>query len=340
MVVRVDPSILGMLRRLDGDVRKVGLVVAGSAVVSTAAAGAGLIDAPVALSPAWLRGVQWVGLAAVVVGVVGLVIDRPRVARRGPDPTMTSLFSAAILMSTLAFAAWLAPRTDFGGETGSAGATATRGSGLDGRIQSDELPAPPPPTGSVELNEGFGPEGFQLPPPPAEEVRTVRREEVGTTTLGFLSDFGELFGALLLVGLVVAASWAVKKPREEELLEVPDEEEPSTREALLAFEASLAALVEPGVDTREAVALAYQRLLSALGLFGLARARYEAPLEHLRRVARRLDLPVVSMGRLARLFVRSRFGAGPTTEAHRRAAAAALRESLATLRSRAEASAS
>lgn len=320
-----------MQRQLDGDVRRVGLVVAASAVVATAAAGVGLLGAPVALSPGWIRGLQLLGVGAVTVGVVGLVLDRPRSVRRGPDPTMTSLFATAIIMCTLAFAAWLAPRTDFGRAGQGAGASANEGNGMRGSMQREELPPPPPPTAPIELNEGFLPEGIPLPTPGREETRAAPRAEQEPLSWGLLSEFGELF-VVLLVGLLIVAGWAVRKPRSEAEPEESPEEELTPRQALAAFEASIEALAASEVEDRELIAVAYRRLLSALAIVGLDRAPHEAPLEHIARAVRRLGLGMGAMRRLARLFVAARFGGGPVSEAHRRAATQALSDSLTELR--------
>lgn len=88
-------------------------------------------------------------------------------------------------------------------------------------------------------------------------------------------------------------------------------------------------------DPRTAVIGAYARLLVALDEAGMPRRPQEGPHEHLWRALGPLGVRRAPVHRLAELFVRARFAPHPVTDAHRRAAIAALADAVADLRLRA-----
>ena len=330
----------GAQRRRDPGIT-VAMVVGASAVVAAAAAGVGLLVPPIALGSGWVRGLRYVGLAVVLVGLGGLLFDRPaQRPTRGPDPTLAAIFAAAALMSLLALAALLAPRTPFDMGGSRASASSRAGMGPEGAAEAEEIPPPPPPTATADLTEGFRPDGIELGGPSASDVSNSAEEEEGSLfDWGALSEMGDVLLAALIVGLLIAGRWVMKRRPDGEPRRDPEPEPVTAEDAAVLLGTSLEALLSPGLPSREAITAAYRRLLEVLAAVGAGRQPYEAPHEHLARTVVPLGVSPGPMARLAELYVLAQFSEAPIEEAHRADAATALRSSLAELRARAGGSA-
>ena len=317
------------------------MVVGASAVVATAAAGVGLLVPPISIGTGWVRGLRYLGLAIVLVGLGGLLFDRPaRRPTRGPDPTLAALLAAALLMTLLALAALLAPRTPFDMGASRPSASSRAGMGADGAAEGEAPPPPPPVVGAVDLSEGFAPDGVELAAPSSAEASGGPAAEEGSPfDWGALSDVGDVLLAALIVGLLVAGRWMMKRRPDREPRREPDPEGLTDEKAAAALSASLDALLEPGLPSREHITVAYRRLLEVLAAMGAGRAAHEAPHEHLARTLAPLGVSPGPMDRLAGLYVLAQFSARPISEAHRAEAASALSSSLEELRVRAGAGA-
>jgi hypothetical protein len=313
-----------------------GLVIGASAVVAVAAAGVGLLVPPISVGSGWVRGLRYVALGIVLVGVVGLVFDRPsKRPTRGADPTLAAIFAATLLMSALALAALLAPRAPFDLGDSRRAASARAGMGPEGDADGEMLPPPPPPTGSADLVEGFAPEGIGLATPSAPEAASGPAPEEGSPfDWGVLGEVGDLLLAVLVVGLLIAGRWAMKRRPGGERIRVPDEESVKAPDVAALLGASIEALLHPGLASRDHITAAYGRMLEVLAAAGAERQPHEAPYEHLSRALAPLGVSPGSMERLAQLYVLAQFSQRPIGEAHRAAAVAALQSSLAELRAR------
>ena len=96
-------------------------------------------------------------------------------------------------------------------------------------------------------------------------------------------------------------------------------------DARRAIDDSLAGLAEPA-DPRQAVIVAYARLLDGLGAAGAGRRASEAPFEHVARVLAQLGVRPEPLRELTRLFAEARFSIHSITEHDRAAAERALAE--------------
>lgn len=315
----------------------VAMVVGASAVVAAAAAGVGLLVPPISIGSGWVRGLRYAGLAIVLVGLGGLLFDRPtRRPSRGPDPTLAAFFAAALLMGLLALTALLAPRSPFDMGASRSSASSRAGMGSDGSAEGEAPPPPPPAVGSADLLEGLAPEGVELAAPSTTDASGgPAAEDASPFDWGALSDIGDVLLAALIVGLLVVSRWMMKRRPEREPRPDPEPETRRARNAAAALSASLDTLLQPGLPSREQITAAYRRLLEALAAMGAERASHEAPHEHLARALARLGVSPEPMDRLAALYVLAQFSERPIDETHRTDATAALRSSLEALRARA-----
>lgn len=127
-----------------------------------------------------------------------------------------------------------------------------------------------------------------------------------------------ILGALLAVGLVVAAVRAWSRRGRGEAAEAGDAEEaevpPAERQRLLAH-------LEAAPTSREAVIAAYRAFLAACTRRGMARRAWETPTEHARRAARRMRLPADEVAELVQSYQSARLGDQEPSDAQRRRAA-------------------
>lgn len=318
------------------------LVVAASAIAALASSGGGLIAPVASLHPDWLRVIRLGAVAAVALGLAGLVVFRERGGsglRRDEGPAGGALLKAAAIMALVAvltlFRPPVGPRSS-GGDDG-ASSPPESGSVRPDMPSFGERPPPPP---TSPLTDGFSPDGSvpePEPEPPAPPPPSALEAPVDLMAL--LGRVGLALLGLLVLGLIVTAYMAATgrwvrpiEPEEE------DEEEPlaGAPEAEVGILASLEEIARPGGDPRMLITAAYQRLLAALADAGAPREPHEAPHEHLNRALGPLGVTPEPLHRLAALYVVAQFSEHPVTEAHRRRAAEALQISLADLRARAD----
>jgi hypothetical protein len=207
--------------------------------------------------------------------------------------------------------------------------------GPEGDAEGEVIPPPPPPTGAADVTEGFGPDGVELAPvSPSEAAGGAEVDETTAFDWGALSEIGDVLLAALIVGLVIAGRWAMKRRPDREVTRAPETEVEAVPDLATLLVASLDEYAQPGIPSREHITAAYRRLLEVLSAVGAARRPHEAPYEHLARALAPLGVRAAPMERLASLYVLAQFSNGPIDEMDRTAAASALRSSLAELRDR------
>lgn len=310
----------------------VAAVVLGASAGVAIGAGGGLVLPPVEDQGA-VRAVRIAGVAAVVVGLVGLVVQRKRIGTtrgRGPDPTAVAMASAGTLMGLVLLLALMMPRT--GGEVRGGPPSPSESATID--PDAPRTGPPPPPSSTAPVTEGFA-EGEDLDEP---EWRVVQSPEAGpqqdgadALDRGWLRQVGMLLLALLFAAVVIAVVVAVRRRSHDRPNGSPLEPPVEAAEAEAGLMTSLGELTGQG-DPRLQITAAYARLLNALAEAGAAREPHEAPYEHLHRALEPLGVEPGPMHRLTELYVLAQFGNRTVDEGHRVRAVQALEKSLAALR--------
>lgn len=310
------------------------VVVGASAVVALGSTGARLILPPVQ-DEGWARVVRVAGVAAAIVGLVGLVVQRRRIGpagRHGPDPTAAALLSAGALMGLVLLSALLMPRTDRQAEGGAVPPSQSRTINPD----APRTDPPPPPSSTAPVTEGFA-DGDAVEEPEwrvaqPEELEPQRGRE-GAVDRTPLRRVGYALLAVLLAAVVAGGILALRRRWAAPAVELPLEPPVDATEAEAGLEASLGEVTGEG-DPRREITAAYGRLLVALADAGAGREPHEAPYEHLRRALEPLGVEPGAMHRLTQLYVLAQFGDRPVHEEHRADARDALERSLEALRAR------
>lgn len=334
------------------------MVVAASAVAAIASAGGGLFGPAPDLHPDWMRIIRIGAGAAVVLGLVAMLLLRdrsgPAVLRR-EGPPGGAMLKAAAIMAVVALITLMRPDGGTGSndedDGGLAGPGGTRMS-ADAPLSASQ--PPPPPTspmtrGLSEEGSVLEPDGSTapplLPPPPPTPDQPDQPEPPSTLESpvdwsGLLRQAGIFLLALLALGLVVltylALSGRVGEWDDAAEGEAPDGAPTGAPEAEEGILASIEEISRPGGEPRALITAAYLRLLAALDDAGASRAPHEAPHEHLNRALGPLGVAPEPLHRLAALYVIAQFSEHPVTEGDRRQAAEALQASLADLRARGE----
>lgn len=306
-------------------------VLGASAAVAIGAAGAGLVLPPIQDEGA-VRWVRIAGMAAVVVGLVGLVVQRRRIETDGdggPDPTAAAMASAGTLLGLVLLLALLMPRT--GGEVQGGAPPPTESATIN--PDAPRTGPPPPPSSTAPITEGSA-EGEDPDEPEWRVAQSPEAEPRQGRDAGLdralLRRVGMTLLALLLAAVVIAAIVSVRRRGRDRLKEPPPEPPVDREEAEASLVASLGELAGQG-DPRHQITAAYGRLLAALAEAGAAREPHEAPYEHLRRTLGPLGVEPGPMHRLTELYVLAQFGHGAVDEGHRARAVEALEGSLAAL---------
>jgi hypothetical protein len=323
------------------------VVVAVSALAAIATTGAGVFEPLVALDERWTRAVRIVGAAALVAGVIALLMVRRTPAPsglRGANPTAEALVRAAAIMALVAMIALLRPSAGARDGAGEGGGMSLSGGNT---ISRDAPPStnPPPPPEVAPITEGYSTEGSILEPeeasatpPPAQESEPTAPEPFDW---GLLGRLGNLLVWILLAGLVVLALLALTgrvgaRNRVHEADDLDVTAPAASADAEKGLLASLEELADAGGDPRLQITAAYGRLLAALAAAGAPRAPHEAPHEHLRRALGPLGVRAEALHEVAALYVVAQFSDHPLGDRHRRRAVDALERSLAELRARSE----
>jgi hypothetical protein len=141
---------------------------------------------------------------------------------------------------------------------------------------------------------------------------------VGAVSLSEATALALAIGVAALLAVLVLATLAHRR------LARPDPEAPQLgRELTAGLDQSLAELAA-GADPRQAVIAAYERMEGALARAGLARHRFETPLEYLERALARLQASRQALVRLTHLFETARFSLHPVDQGMRAEAEGAL----------------
>ena len=307
------------------------LVIAAGTLVAVGAAGAGIIVPPIDPDRTWV--VRVVGGLTAAAGLAALLLQRRRLLSRTDrryDPAVAAFVAAASIMGAVAVLALLGGNSRFEREPVAGVAAAESGSG-------EERGAGPPrsPSEPTGLSGGLGRSNAGER---SDGPRTVREAGGGAGKDNAPFDWTGLGpGAavlllILLLTTVAIALWILRRRWGAPGQDLPDDPPVAPADAEASLQASLDEVAYAGHDPRGQIAAAYRRLLVALAQAGAPRQPQEAPYEHLRRALGTLAVDPAPMHRLAELFVIAQFSDHPVTDAHRAAAAEALKSALVRLR--------
>ena len=313
----------------------VALVVVASTIVAIGSGGSALAQGSGDLASERVRAIRIVGLAAVVLGLIALLVQRHRFRARGNvgvSPFGSSLRTAAGIMFVLAYLAFLVPRRSDTGESGDSGTPTAGRVTINPDAPPTDLRPPSPlppdaPSGEEEQSEEESPDGrFVFPESPLPTPAASAEEPSAQPSV----DGGDLLTLFLLLAIAGTASAIYLGARgrgrpidDDDLLE-RDRAEAGIRASMLDLELGSG-------DPKQRITAAYQRLLLALEDAGAARAPFEAPHEHLSRTLGPLGVRPRPLHTLAELYVEAQFGRRDLTDRDRQAALEALDESLGDL---------
>jgi hypothetical protein len=157
---------------------------------------------------------------------------------------------------------------------------------------------------------------------PAAATPTVKLPSTHTVVGAVSLSEATLLALAIGVAVVLAAAVLATLARRRRSRPGPEPSQLGS-ELSAGLDQSLAELAA-GADPRQAVILAYERMEGALARAGLARNRFETPLEYLERALAQLQASRQALVRLTHLFEAARFSLHPVDQGMRAEAEGAL----------------